>query len=329
MTAEIIDIKDNEEAALARALAALADGQPIGLPTETVYGLAGDVSNPAALNRIYAAKGRPRFNPLIAHVASLEMARQHAVFSPLAAGLAASFWPGPLTLVLPLADGHGIHELATAGLDTVAVRMPRGFASRVIAAFGKPLAVPSANRSGRITATSAAHVAEDLGADIPLILDGGPTPVGVESTILKVDGDALTLLRPGGIATEAIEAVACFPVARLASSPQGVDGSVIAPGMLSSHYAPAAQLVLEADACQPGDAVIRFGGRALGGEADARLVLDLSPAGDINEAATNLFGHLKAADASGAATIRVGPVPHEGLGEAIADRLQRAAAPRP
>jgi L-threonylcarbamoyladenylate synthase len=323
MGADILSIADNETAALGRALAELSVGRAIGLPTETVYGLAGDATDPAAITRIYEAKGRPRFNPLIAHVSDIAMAERQVRFSPLARKLAETFWPGALTLVLPLAPYRSVHELATAGLDTLAVRAPRGFAGRLISAFGKPLAAPSANLSGKISATTAEHVAADLGETINLILDAGPTPVGVESTILKVENDRLTLLRPGGIATGAIEAVAGFEVVR-----SKADGPIEAPGMLSSHYAPDAGVVLDARHSEPGDAVIRFGGAALEGDDKAVLLLDLSPDGDLAEAAANLFDYLKRADASGAKTIRVGSVPDRDLGEAIADRLRRAAAPR-
>lgn len=324
MTAEILPIAPDEDRALAAALDHLGRGLPIGLPTETVYGLAGDATNPEAIARIYESKGRPRFNPLIAHVSDLEMAETQAIFSPLARRLAEAFWPGALTLVLPLAPSHSVHELMTTGLDTVALRMPRGFANRLIAVFGKPLAAPSANRSGKISATDAAHVASDLGDRIGLILDAGPTPIGLESTILKVDDDSLTLLRPGGVTVDDIEAAAGVPVRR-----PRPDGKIQAPGMLSSHYAPEAAIVLDATACEPGDAVIRFGSRPIPGDEAAAFVLDLSPEGDLRQAAANLFNYLKQADASGAAVIRVAAIPAEGLGEAIVDRLQRAAAPRP
>lgn len=323
MGAEILTIADNETVALGRALTELSAGRPIGLPTETVYGLAGDATDPAAITRIYEAKGRPRFNPLIAHVSDVAMAERQVRFGPLARRLAETFWPGALTLVLPLAPYRTVHDLATAGLDTLAVRAPHGFAGGLIGAFGKPLAAPSANLSGKISATTAAHVADDLGDRINLILDAGPTPVGVESTIIKIADEGLTLLRPGGIATSAIEAVAGRPVER----PEA-QGPIEAPGMLTSHYAPEAGVVLEALRCEPGDAVIRFGGRAIEGDREAVLVLDLSPSGNFAEAAANLFGFLKQADASGARTIRVGPVPEHDLGEAIVDRLKRAAAPR-
>lgn len=311
--------------ALELALAALRRGEPVAVPTETVYGLAADATNPEAIARVYEAKGRPRFNPLIAHVAGLEMARDHVVFSPLAETLARAFWPGPLTLVLPLKPSATIHPLATAGLTTAAVRMPQGFARDLIAAFGAPLAAPSANRSGRVSPTSARHVADDLGERIGLILDGGSCPVGVESTILAVDGAKLLLLRPGGVAVKAIEDVAGMSVERpLRQSGQ----TVIAPGMLASHYAPDAALRLNASIARPGEAVIRFGGAPLKGEQDAKLVIDLSPSGDLREAAANLFDFIKRADAAGAVGIAVAPVPMHGLGEAINDRLSRAAAPR-
>lgn len=323
MTATLITIKDNENEALTAALAELGRGHPIGLPTETVYGLAGDATNPESITRIYQAKGRPSFNPLIAHVGNLEMAEAQAEFNPMARLLAKAFWPGALTLVLPLKTGHTVHDLATAGMDSVALRMPRGFAGRLISEFGKPLAAPSANLSGKISATDAQHVAGDLGDRINLILDDDRTPIGVESTIVKIDGDEIFLLRPGGIASETIEQLTGKKVVR------GVkDGQIEAPGMMRSHYAPDAQLVLNAKECAPGDALIRFGRQPVKGEAQASIVLELSPKGDLSEAAANLFHHLKAADVSGARTICVMPIPAMGLGEAIIDRLQRAAAPR-
>ncbi|KJS15965.1 MAG: translation factor Sua5 [Hoeflea sp. BRH_c9] len=311
--------------ALELAIEALRRGDPVAVPTETVYGLAADATNAEAITAIYEAKGRPRFNPLIAHVADIEMAKAQVVFSPLAEKLARAFWPGPLTLVLPLTQSATIHPLATAGLATAAVRMPQGFARDLIAAFGQPLAAPSANRSGRVSPTSAKHVADDLGDGIGLILDGGRCPVGVESTILAVDGTRLQLLRPGGVAVEAIEGIAGMTVER----PLRQSGeTVIAPGMLASHYAPDTALRLNASIARPGEAVIRYGGVPLKGEQEAKLVMDLSPSGDLREAAANLFDMMKRADAAGAVGIAVGPVPMQGLGEAINDRLSRAAAPR-
>lgn len=204
-----INIEKERETALQASVAELADGRPIALPTETVYGLAADATNPAAITRIYETKGRPQFNPLICHMADIAMAEHYAVFDPVSLKLAKAFWPGPLTLVLPLKPASGIHSLATAGLDTVGIRVPQGFASELIRRFGRPLAAPSANSSGKISPTSAAHVEADLGQKINLVLDGGAAAVGVESTIVKVEEDGrLRLLRPGGIVTADIERVA-------------------------------------------------------------------------------------------------------------------------
>ena len=203
-----------EQDALDAALALLAEGEVVAIPTETVYGLAADATNGAAVARIFETKRRPRFNPLIAHVSGLGMAERHGVFDPLSRRLAERFWPGPLTLVVPKRAESPVHPLVTAGLDTLAMRHPRGFGERLIAAFGRPLAAPSANSSGRVSATTAQHVAADLGPRIRLVVDGGPTPVGVESTILKVEGETLRLLRPGGVPTEEIEAVAGRAVTR-------------------------------------------------------------------------------------------------------------------
>ncbi|WP_064800875.1 MULTISPECIES: L-threonylcarbamoyladenylate synthase [unclassified Rhizobium] len=322
--ARIIDIRADRQAALEAACAALSDGFAIAMPTETVYGLAADATNPAAITRIYETKGRPRFNPLICHMADLEMAGHHAEFDPVSRALAEAFWPGPLTLVLPLKPASPIHALATAGLDSVGVRVPKGFAGTLIGAFGRPLAAPSANTSGAISATSAAHVEADLGAKIPLILDAGPSTVGVESTIVKVQGDRVRLLRPGGLAAREIERIAGRPLLRAKKASAAIE----APGMLASHYAPSASVRLNATAVEPGEALIAFGGASVEGARAARIVLDLSPAGDLAEAAANLFDYMKRADASGVSSIAFSPIPDEGLGEAINDRLQRAAAPR-
>lgn len=320
--ARILQVRDPETIRIAAE--ALSRGAPVAMPTETVYGLAADATNPAGITAIYEAKGRPRFNPLIAHVSDLEMAKAHAVFSPLAERLAQAFWPGPLTLVLELKPDAGIHELATAGLATVGLRVPQGFARTLIGAFGKPLAAPSANRSGRISPTSAGHVAEDLEDRIDLVLDGGPCAVGVESTIIAVDGDSLTLLRPGGVPVAAIEETAHVKVRRNDSDQTGI----IAPGMMRSHYAPEAKLRLNATDVHPGEALLQFGAKALPGEDQASWARNLSPAGDLREAASNLFSFLKQADSNTKAGIAVAPIPMEGLGEAINDRLNRAAAPR-
>lgn len=310
-----------QDIALEAACRLLAEGEPVALPTETVYGLAADATNGEAVARIFEAKGRPRFNPLIAHVADLAMAERIAIFSPLAWRLAELFWPGPLTLVLPLKEGAGVHPLVTAGLTTIALRCPRGFARDVIAQLGRPLAAPSANVSGRITSTTAEAVNAALGDRIPLIVDGGPAPVGVESTIVKVTADELVLLRPGGLAAEEIETVAGAPLRR-------GEESVQAPGMLASHYAPRAKMRLNVTDVLPGEALLAFGPRRARGAEKAARALNLSPSGDLREAASNLFAYLSKLDSTGAATIAAERIPGEGLGEAINDRLARAAAPR-
>ena len=307
--------------AMPRAVELLRAGDVVALPTETVYGLAGDATSGGAVARIFEAKGRPRFNPLIVHVASMDMAEAIAVFDPLSRRLAAAFWPGPLTLVLPLRADAAVHPLVTAGLDTVALRMPRGFAAGLIAALGRPLAAPSANSSGRVSATTAEAVVADLGGRIPLVVDGGATPVGLESTIVRVADGRIVLLRPGGVAADEIEAAAGIALERGAKGIQ-------APGMLASHYAPGAAVRIDAASVSDGEALLAFGPRRIAGAERARAVLNLSPSGDLREAAANLFSHLHALDRSGAATIAVEPVPHSGLGEAINDRLARAAAPR-
>jgi len=308
--------------AMETALRLLRAGEIVAIPTETVYGLAGDATSGAALARIFEVKRRPRFNPLILHVAGMAMAEQIGVFDRLSRKLADLFWPGPLTLILPLAPGSGIHELALAGLDTVALRMPQGFGAQLAGGLGCPLAAPSANTSGRVSPTTAEAVAADLGALVPLIVDGGPTAIGLESTIVKVEDERLLLLRPGGIAAELIEAATRLPLRR--HSGPGVE----APGMLASHYAPRAELRLEAAEVRPGEALLAFGPRRAAASKDAAAVLNLSPAGDVREAASNLFAYLRALDEKGVARIAVEPVPTAGLGEAINDRLARAAAPR-
>ena len=298
----------------------LAAGEVVAIPTETVYGLAGDATNGAAIAKVYEAKGRPRFNPLIVHVADMKMASDVAIFDTLSRKLAAAFWPGPLTIVLPLRIGHAVHPLVSAGLDTVGLRMPDGLAHEVIASLDRPLAAPSANASGRISPTTAQAVEADIGDRIPLILDGGATPVGVESTIVKIVDGAVRLLRPGGVAAEDIEAVIGMPLVRANA------GKVEAPGMLASHYAPAAAVRLDAQALRPGEALLSFGRFAISGSPVASR--NLSPSGDLREAASNLFSFLAELDRSGASTIAVAPIPEHGLGEAINDRLRRAAAPR-
>jgi len=306
-----------EPAAIAAAAACLAVGGLVAFPTETVYGLGADAGNGEVVARLYAAKGRPHFNPLIAHVGSIEAARRLGRFDAAAETLAAAFWPGPLTLVLPkLADAR-IADLALAGLDSVAVRVPAHPVARaLLAAFNGPVVAPSANRSGHVSPTTAAHVLADLRNRIDLIVDGGATPVGVESTIVACLG-APTLLRPGGLPREAIERRLGHGLAVAKAD----DDAPLAPGILASHYAPKASLRLDAEAAEPGEALLGFG-------PAPNATLNLSPRGDLIEAAANLFSHLRALDASGARRIAVMKVPHEGLGEAINDRLKRAAAPK-
>lgn len=307
--------------ALEAALALLEAGEVVAIPTETVYGLAGDATNGQAVARIFEAKGRPRFNPLIAHVADMAMAERIAIFDPLSRKLAAAFWPGPLTLVLPLRQEAGIHPLVSAGLDTVALRMPKGFGGELIRRLGRPLAAPSANSSGRISATTARAVSDDLGARIRLVVDGGATPVGLESTIVKAEQGGLRLLRPGGIAAVDVEAVAGSGLLRGATGIQ-------APGMLASHYAPGAAMRLDAEKVEQDEALLAFGPTRAAGWRDAIAIKNLSERGDLTEAAANLFAFMQDLDRAGAAVIAVEPVPRDGLGEAINDRLARAAAPR-
>lgn len=322
--ATIYDIETHPDEALAAAVAALSHGEPVAIPTETVYGLAGDATNAYAISNIYEKKGRPRFNPLICHMSDLAMAEQYGEFDALSRKLALAFWPGPLTLIVPLKPGSEIHPLATAGLSTVGIRVPAGFAGKLIARFGKPLAAPSANTSGRISPTSAMDVEDDLGQKLRVILDGGPTRVGVESTIVKSDETGLHLLRPGGLSVEDIERVAGQPVLRTISQTAAIE----APGMLASHYAPDAKVRLNATRVSLGEALINFGGQPVADADKAVARFDLSAGGNLREAAANLFSTLRAADRSGAFSIAVAPVPMTGLGEAINDRLMRAAAPR-
>jgi len=314
-----------EAGAIAEAARILAAGGLVAFATETVYGLGADATNGAAVARLYAAKGRPRFNPLIVHVADRTAAQPLGKFDAAAAALAAAFWPGPLTLVLPNTDDCPVAELATAGLDTIAVRVPdHPVARALIKAAGRPLVAPSANRSGHVSPTTAAHVAADLGGRIDLILDGGPTPVGVESTIVACLSEQPVLLRPGGIARAAIERILGRPLGK--PVPAQVDAPQ-APGMLASHYAPETRLRLDVNKVEPHEALLAFGPNLPPGAAKAVAMLNLSLAGDLVEAAANLFAYLRVLDRAGARAIAVMPVPREGLGEAINDRLVRAAAP--
>ena len=305
----------SSEADIARAAEILADGGLAVMPTETVYGLACDARNAEAVARVYAAKGRPRFNPLIAHVRGLEDALRYAALPAPALKLAERFWPGPLTLVGPRRAESDVCELACAGLSTIALRAPsHPMAQALLAAFGGPIAAPSANRSGKLSPTSAAHARADVGEDAAIVLDGGPCTHGLESTIIGFDaGGSARLLRPGAIAREDIEAL----IGPLAEAGESVE----APGMLESHYAPRAHLRLNAEAAEAGEAYLAFGATAPGG-------MTLSASCDVVEAAAKLYAALRALDATGAETIAVAPIPRMGLGEAINDRLRRAAAPR-
>jgi len=312
------------ERAIDVAARVLAQGGLVAFPTETVYGLGADACNGEAVARLFAAKGRPSFNPLIAHIADGATAHRLALFTREAEQLGNAFWPGPLTLVLRKRPDCPVAELATAGLDTIAVRMPSHVVARaILTAFGGPVVAPSANRSGHVSPTTAAHVLGDLRGRIELIVDGGNAPMGLESTIIACV-DAPALLRPGALARAAIKQV----VALHDELPANEDAAVIAPGRLASHYAPRARLRLDAASVKPGEALLAFGPARIPGAEAAALTLNLSPRGDLIEAAARLFSDLRALDAAGIATIAVMPVPREGLGEAINDRLARAAAPR-
>lgn len=313
-----------DAAGIATSAALLRAGGIVGLPTETVYGLAGDATNSTAVARIYSAKGRPAFNPLIAHLPDIVTARRQGLFDAHALALARTFWPGPLTLVVPISPGTTVCELARAGLDSVALRVPANAVARsVLEAAARPVAAPSANRSGRISPTTARHVVEELDGLIDAVLDGGPCPVGVESTIVSCLSGAPRLLRPGGITRRDIESVIGRQLVLETESGPGI----IAPGMLASHYAPRARLRLCADHADGDEAFLAFG-PVPAAAGSAMTIANLSPAGDMIEAAANLFALLRSLDSDAIRTIAVSPIPHEGLGEAINDRLARAAAPR-
>lgn len=311
------------EHAVDQAVEHLRRGDLVVVPTETVYGLAADAGNGEAVAKIFETKNRPRFNPLIAHVADRAMAGRIARFDPLSERLAEHFWPGPLTLVLPLVQDAPISSLVTAGLDTIAVRMPVGIARDIAGRLGHPLAAPSANPSGKLSPTTAEAVEQDLGDLVAMIVDGGAARIGVESTIVQVTDGTVTLLRPGGVPAEELETVAGIEVRPAASN-----AAVKAPGMLASHYAPDALLRLDARSVHDDEALLAFGGERAGNATGAIATANLSPSGDLREAAANLFSHLRHLDRSGASMIAVEPIPHTGLGAAINDRLKRAAAPR-
>ena len=309
-------------ATIAEAAALLRDGGLVAFPTETVYGLGADATNERAVAAIFEAKGRPQFNPLISHVLDATEAKRFVQWSATADTLAARFWPGPLTLVLPRLKDSAIALLCTAGLDTVAIRAPsHSVAQALIRAAGRPLAAPSANRSGAISPTTAQHVAESLGERVPMIIDGGPCLVGVESTVLDLTTPVPVLLRPGGATREAIEQ-AIGPIVLSDALPSG-DQARKSPGQLESHYAPARPVRLNATSVGPDEGLLAFGPSVPPG---AMLTANLSPTGDLGEAAANLFAQMRALDRPGIGRIAVMPIPEMGLGLAINDRLRRAAA---
>lgn len=303
------------QASIAEAAAMIRLGLPVGVPTETVYGLAGDATSGESVAAIYTAKGRPSFNPLIVHVGSIADAEAIAILSPIARRLALAFWPGPLTMVLPRVSASPISRLVTAGLGTIAVRIPAHPVMRaLIEAAGLPLAAPSANASGSISATRAEHVAHSLDGRIELVLDGGASEVGIESTIVAVEEDRLRLLRPGSVTVEMLRDAAGFPIETMG------DGRIEAPGQMLSHYAPSKPVRLGATSAAPGEYLIGFG------PVPGRI--SLSARGDLAEAAARLFDLLHEADRSEAEAIAIAPIPDEALGLAINDRLKRAATPR-
>ncbi len=311
------------EDALARAAAHLRSGALVAFPTETVYGLGADATNPIAVARIFEAKGRPQFNPLIVHVLDAAAAAELGQFTANAKKLAAAFWPGPLTLVVNRADNCPIADLVSAGLPTLALRVPNhAIARALLEAAGKPLAAPSANRSGHVSATRAEHVAADLAGAVSMILDGGPVQHGLESTVLDVTSDEIVMLRPGAIPLARLEAVVGTTIARAEGSSSNRPQS---PGQLESHYATHAPLRLNATEVREGEALLAFGPQV---PATSGAVVNLSPTGDLIEAAANLFAALRDLDARNPSAIAVMSIPAHGLGDAINDRLKRAAAPR-
>ena len=322
LTTKIIAADTGSADVAARCLGA---GGLVGFPTETVYGLGADATNARAVARLYEAMGRPSFNPLIAHVADLAAAKAIARLDERSLLLAEKFWPGPLTLVLPKASNCPVCDLATAGLDTIAVRVPaHPVTQAILRAFGKPVVAPSANLSGHISPTTAAHVLADLDGRIDLVIDGGPVSVGVESTIVGCFEQSM-LLRPGGVARADIEHVLGEALMRLPEDDAN-KSSPLAPGMLASHYAPRTPVRLNARTIEQGEVLLAFGPDALAENTSG--VMNLSQQGDLVEAAANLFSYLRALDTKGARGIAVMPIPKTGLGEAINDRLRRAAVPQ-
>ena len=316
-----VRIRPADAPALAEAVGILRRGRLVAFPTETVYGLGANADDGQAVVRLFEAKGRPRINPLIVHVIDDAAAERLGEFSAAARRLADKFWPGPLTLVLRRRSGATVSLLVSAGLDTIALRVPaHPVSAQLLAMAHVPIAAPSANVSGRVSPTTAAHVAAELGNRVDLVLDGGKATLGLESTVIGFEGDEAVLLRPGAISRSEIEAVA----GRL-RKPQGE--AIRSPGQLASHYAPRARLRLNASDLRDGEALLAYG-NGLAGSSGRSKTLNLSPAGDLREAASNLFAMLRELDASGTETIAVMPIPDVDLGEAINDRLSRAAAPR-
>ena len=314
------NIRPADDAALEEAARILRAGGLVAFPTETVYGLGADATDDRAVAAIFEAKGRPRFNPLIVHLSEAAAAEGLVDLDDRARALARGFWPGPLTMVLPRAAGCPVSLLASAGLDSLALRVPgHPLAEALLRRTGRPLAAPSANRAGALSPTSAQHVAASLGDRVPLILDGGPCPLGLESTVVDLTGRRPVLLRPGAVTREALEAT-LGPVAG-----PGAAAAIKSPGQLSSHYAPRLPLRLYATEVGPREALLAFGPEV---PAGAAVTLNLSSSGDLTEAAANLFAHLHALDRPDLEAIAVMPIPETGLGAAINDRLTRAAAPR-
>lgn len=311
-----VDIQDVDKAvSLWRA------GQLVAIPTETVYGLAADATNGEAVARIYALKSRPQFNPLIVHVADLVTAQRYVVWSTTATQLAEAFWPGPLTLVLPRHPDSPISELVSAGGDTMALRMPaHPVALQLLRAFGGGLAAPSANRSGRVSPTTAQHVRDEFGEALPLVMDGGACMVGIESTVVDLTGTVPRILRPGSITPAQIEAVGGWTLARGDHLP-APSAPLMSPGQLASHYAPSIPVRLNATSVSSNEALLAFGPPLIG----AGQTLNLSPTGDLLEAAANLFAQMRALDTPHYAAMAVMPIPATGVGIAINDRLMRAA----
>ena len=313
-----------DQRGLEEAATRLRQGQLVAFPTETVYGLGADATNPQAIAALYAAKGRPQFNPLIAHVADLAQAMREGRFNAVARQLADAFWPGPLTLVVPRAEQGTVCDLNCAGLASVGLRLPsHPIARALIEKTGRPIAAPSANRSGHISPTESDHVWTDLHGRIDAVIEAYASPVGVESTIIACLDDEPRLLRHGGVTREEI-----LEKTGLALK-SGEGGAIMAPGMLESHYAPHAGVLLNADCVAPDEAVLLFGPDPITGADQSKARLNLSPRGDLTEAAAHLYDYLRRLDRTGASRIAVAPIPDQVLGAAINDRLRRAAAPRP